>query len=189
MSDCGHMFQGGDKCNAPRGGTVPEVVGFNFDQIASFTEDADGRITGITLNPGAVGYRFEGFRNDMKKNDEVVNPGVGENQFKHTVGIVIYQRTQLDKNNIEALCKGKSVWVTESNGKDDDAVEVHGIQCGLRIVPGVLRNAHENGGFFILNFATDVEVGDYEEKLPQSLGTDYADAKDILDALAPEESS
>jgi hypothetical protein len=189
MSDCGKMFKGSspDCDNIPRGGTRPRVVGFNYDEIEDVTYDSDGRATVITLIGGATGYPFEGFRNDIKKSDEVINPGVGLNQFKHNIGLVVYSRTQEDKNNIEKLCKGRSVWITESKGKDDDAVEVHGLDVGVEIVPGSIRNLHENGGFFILSFATP--DGEYESKLPRSLGTDYDDAQDIIDTLAPAESS
>jgi len=175
--------------NIPRGGTKPLIIGINYDEIEvnGIAYDADGRVTGITLVAGADAYRFVGFRNDVKKSDEVINPGVGINQFKHLAGFVIYERTQLDKNNIERLAKGRSVWITESKGRDADAVEVHGLDVGMEIVPGAIRNLHENGGFFILNFATP--EGEYESKLPRSLGDDYADAQDIIDAIAPAVSS
>lgn len=174
--------------NIPRGGTRPLIIGINYDEInGQPTYDSDGRVLSIPLVPGAQAYRFYGFRNDVKKSDEVINPGVGINQFKHNAGFVIYERTQDDKNNIERLCKGRSVWITESKGKDADACEVHGLDVGMEIVPGSIRNAHENGGFFMLNFSTP--EGEYESKLPRSLGTDYEDAQDIIDAMAPAESS
>lgn len=186
---CGKMVRGSspDCDNIPRGGTQPEIIGFNHEEISAVAYDSDGRVLSITLVGGAVGYRFKGFRNDIKKSDEVINPGVGLNQFKHNAGLVIYERTQEDKNNIERLCKGRSVWITESRGRDDDAIEVHGLDVGMEIVPGSIRNLHENGGFFILSFATP--EGEYESKLPRSLGEDYADAQTIIDALAPAESS
>jgi hypothetical protein len=192
MSDCGKMFKGASGCfpsgtNPPRGGTRPRIAGFNYDDVIDITHDADGRVLTIIMAPGTTGYLFEGFRNDIKKSDEVINPGVGLNQFRHLVGLVIYSRTQEDKNNIEKLCKGRSIWITESKGKDDDAVELHGEDVGVEIVPGAIRNLHENGGFFLLNFATP--EGEFESKLPVSVGTDYDDAQEIIDALAPAESS
>jgi len=71
----------------------------------------------------------------------------------------------------------------ENKGKDADAVEVVGKDVGVEIVVGPIRNAHENGGFFILNFATP--EGEFESKLPQTLGTSYANAVTLIaDALA-----
>lgn len=172
-------------CTAlPTGGTNARVVVINFDDITGWTESTlDGRITGFTMTSGTSGYEFTGFRNDMKKSDEVVNPGIGINQFKHMCGWVIYERTQAQKNNIERLARGKFVVFIENKGKDADAWEVLGRDVGVEIVAGPIRNAHENGGFFVLSFAT--AEGEFESKLPQTLGTTYANALTLVaDALA-----
>jgi hypothetical protein len=183
---CGTIDLGSDPdCDAiPKGGTRARVIVINFDDIETFAEDADGRITSITLVAGAGSYLFTGFRNDVKKSDDVANPGVGLNQFLHKTGWVIYERTQEQKNNVENLARGRFVVIAENKGRDDDAVEVIGIDVGVEIVAGPIRNAHENGGFFMLNFSTP--EGEYEGKLPRSLGTDYDDAQTIIDALLAE---
>lgn len=180
---------GNNNCPLPRGGTRPRAIAFNFDEVLDHTEDSEGRILSIVLAPGATGHVFTGFRNDAKKSDEVVDPGVGPFQFKHNCGWIIYERTQEQKNNAEALAKGRFVVIIENKGKDDDAVEVLGIGVGVRLVAGVIRDAHANGGFFVLSFATPTEDHEFEGKLPQSLGTGYANAQTIIDSLIPEESS
>lgn len=170
--------------NLPSGGTVARAIVINhadLDPDAPFTEDADGNITAINLLAGKYAHLFTGFRNDVKKTDEVVNPGVGLNQFKHGAGWVIYSRLQVQKNNVEKLARGKFVVILENKGKDADALEVIGKKVGVEIVPGVIRNAHENGGFFMLNFATI--DGEFEPKLPQTLGATYAAGNAIVDAL------
>lgn len=172
--------------NIPKGGTRARVGVINYDDIDSITADSDGRITAITLAGGATGYAFTGFRNDVKKSEEVINPGVGINQFRHSVSWVIYERTQEQKNNIERLSKGRFVVVAENRGKDDDAFEVIGVGVGVEIVPGAVRNAYENGGFFVLNFATP--EGEYEPKLPQTLGTSYSNGSTLFDSLFPPDS-
>lgn len=189
MSDCGRITMGSeiDCDNIPRGGTRNRAIAFNFDDVEAPTLDSEGKITTFNVADGAVGYIFMGFRNDVKKSDEVINPGVGLNQFKHLGGWVIYERTQEQKNNIEKLAKGRFVLILENKGRDADAVEVIGLDVGVEIVAGAIRNAHENGGFFIMNFATP--EGEYESKLPRTLGTSYSNAQTLLDALAPEESS
>lgn len=167
----------------PAGGTVARVGVINYDDISSITEDSDGRITAISLKAGKEGYLFSGFRNDVQKSEEVANPGIGLNQFRHLVRWVIYERTQEQKNNIERLAKGRFVVVAENRGKDDDAFEVYGIGVGVEIVAGTIRNAFENAGVFVLPFATP--EGEFEPKLPQSLGSSYSNAVSIFDGLFP----
>ena len=179
---CGTIALGSDvACDAQaKGGTQSTITLFNYDDIDGYTE-ASGGITAIDLATGKQGWQFTGFRNDVKKSDEVVNPGVGLNQFRHLAGFVIYERTQAQKNNIEKLCKGRFVAIIENKGKDADAFEVLGKSVGLEIVVGPIRNAHENGGFFIMNFATP--EGEFEPKLPQTLGTSYSNAETVIAAL------
>jgi len=173
-------------CTAlPIGGTRARFVFINHNDLDDdnpFTEDVNGKITAINLKPGKTGHLFTGFRNDMKKTDEVVDPGVGLQQLKHTAGLVIYERTQAQKNNIEKLIRGKFVVLGENRGKDADALEVIGLRSGVQVTPGVIRNAHENGGFFMVNLAT--ADGDYEPKLPQTLGATYAAGLTIFDSLS-----
>ena len=170
--------------NLPAGGTVATIIAINFNDIQSYTV-VDGRITAIVLKSGKVAYLFSGFRNDVKDSEEVINPGIGLNQFKHLAGFTLYSRTQVQKNNIEKLSRGKFVFIVQLRGKDSDAYIVLGIKNGMAKVPEAIRNAHENGGYFLLNFATDTEDGEYEPKLPQSLGTDYGDAAMIINNLLP----
>lgn len=179
---CGIITVGSDvACDAQsRGGTETTVTLINLSEIDSVTE-ASGRITVITLVATKRAWQFTGWRNDVKKSDEVVNPGVGLNHFKHNCSFVIYERTQAQKDNIEKLAKGKFVAIIENKGKDADAYEVLGVGVGLEIVAGPIRNAHENGGFFMINLSTP--EGEFEKKLPQSLGTDYADALVQIAAL------
>ncbi len=181
---CGSIEVGSaaDCANLPAGGTRARVIVINFDDITDW-DGSNGKITQITMRPGTVGYEFTGFRNDMKKSEEVLNPGIGLNQFKHLAGWVIYERTQAQKNNIEKLARGRFVVIAENKGKDDDAIEVLGKDVGIEIVAGPIRNAHENGGFFMVNFATP--EGEFEGKLPQTLGLSYgAGVAIIADVLA-----
>lgn len=169
----------------PAGGTEARFLLINHKDLADaapFTFDADGNITAVTLKAGGkVAYEFTGFRNDMKKFDEVVNPGVGLNEFHHGCGMIVYKRTQLQKNMLEQLSRGKFVVVAENRGRDTDALEVLGVRCGVEIVVGKIRDAHANGGYFVVNFKTI--DGDFEPKLPQTLGATYALGCTIRDGL------
>lgn len=184
---CGTITMGSniDCDNIPKGGSVARVGVLNYDDVTDITV-VDGRITAITLREGARGYVFRGFRNDVQKSEEVANPGIGLNQFRHLIRWVVYERTQEQKNNIEKLAKGRFIVVAENRGKDDDAFEVYGVGVGVEIVAGAIRNAFENAGVFVLPFATP--EGEFEPKLPQSLGTDYDNASMLFDTYFPEDS-
>lgn len=185
---CGSITMGStpDCDNLPKGGTRARVGVWNYDDVLGVTTDANGRVTAVSVAPGATGYVFPGFRNDVQKSDEVVNPGIGINQFRHLCRWVVYERTQEQKNNVERLSKGRFIVVVENRGKDDDAFEVLGLGVGVEIVAGAIRNAYENGGFFVLNFATP--EGEFETKLPQSLGADYESALTLFDQYFPADS-
>lgn len=173
-------------CPPPPSGTRPRFGVINFDDLDPdnpFTEDSNGRITDINLRAGKVMYQFTGFRNDMKKSEEVVDPGVGPFQFKHNAGLIVYERTQVQKKNLEGAVKSRVIIISELKGRDADSYEVVGLRVGLMMNVGEIRNAHANGGFFILSLSTPTGDNEYESRLPQSLGTDYANASDMFDAL------
>jgi len=78
--------------------------------------------------------------------------------------------------------------VVENKGKSADSIEVIGKEVGLEIVAGVIRNAHENGGFFVISLSTPDDQGELEGKLPQTLlvaGESYADNLTYLEGLLP----
>jgi len=181
---CGNITRGSSaNCeNLPAGGTRARLILINTDDLATsngFTEDGDGKITDINVIAGRAGYEFTGFRNDMKNIDEVVNPAVGLNQFTHQTSWVIYERTQLQKNNVERLARGRFYDIVELKGQEDDSVILLGKSVGLEIVAGPIRNAHENGGMFTITLKTP--EGEYESKLPQTVGTSYSNAQTIID--------
>jgi hypothetical protein len=193
MAACGAIDRGSqaDCDNIPEGGTRARLILFNYDDIESYTEDADGNITDIVLVPGATGYEFLGFRNDVKKSEEVIKPEVGIPKFKHNLGWVIYENTQVQKNNVENIARGRFTAVAENKGKDANVFEVVGKGVGLEIVAGPIRNAHENGGFFVLSVSTPDDQGELESKLPQTLqapagsGTIYQANLALIESLLP----
>ena len=190
--ECGAIDRGSsaDCDNLPVGGTEARMIIMNTSDISGYDIDADGNITNITLKPGAFGYEFIGFRNDMKATQEALSVAVGPTRFKHGVGLNIYEMTQLQKNNIEKLARGNVVAIVENRGKDANAHEVFGKGVGLQIVPGVIRNAHENGGLYVLLLATPDGEGLTEPKLPQTLlvtgsGTAYEENLAFIETLLP----
>jgi hypothetical protein len=63
---------------------------------------------------------------------------------------------------------------------------VMGKGVGLEIVAGPIRNAYENGGFFVINLATADDQNVLESKLPQTLlATNYAGTLALIESLLP----
>ena len=186
---CGSITRGStiEECaDIPPGGTRARLLLANIDEIESYTEDVDGQITAITMVDDATFYEFTGFRNDVKKSEEVIKPEIGIPKFKHNVGWVIYENTQIQKNNIENIVRGRFVAIVENKGKDVNSFEVVGKDVGLEIVAGPIRNAHENGGFFVLSLSTPDDQGELEGELPKTLiVTDYAATLAYLEGLLP----
>lgn len=165
----------------PAGGTEPVLYLFNQEEVDDIAEDAQGTITSITMDAGEKAYKFLGFGNDMKKTDEVADPGIGAKQLLHAISWVIYARTQEMKEQIERIIRKKFYAVIPNNGRDGAAWEFYGKKVGLSIVAGPIRNSHENGSYFVINLKTP--DGQFEPRLPQTFMTDYETAKDALDAL------
>ena len=186
---CGQITRGStvEECaDLPPGGTRARLLLANVDDIEDYTEDADEQITAINLVDGATLHEFTGFRNDVKKSEEVIKPEIGIPKFKHNVGWVIYENTQIQKNNIENIVRGRFVAVVENKGKDANSFEVVGKGVGLEIVAGPIRNAHENGGFFVISLSTPDDQGELEGQLPQTLiVTDYPGTLAYLATLLP----
>jgi hypothetical protein len=176
--------------NLPPGGTNARLILMNIDEIDGFTEDGNLNVTDIDMAAGAFAYEFLGFRNDMKKSEEVIKPEVGIPKFKHNVGFVVYENTQIQKNNVEKIARGRFVAIVENRGKDANAFEIVGKAVGLEIVAGPIRNAHESGGFFVLSLSTPDDQGELEPQLPQTLlvagsGTPYQANLAFIESLLP----
>lgn len=181
---CGRINIGSEpNCDdLPEGGTRARLILFNYRDVESIEEDENGIITAINLTPGTQAYEFLGFRTDVKKEDGVIKT-VRKSRFKHSVGFVVYENDQLQKNNIKALVRGRFIAIVETRGQDENSVEVVGKHVGLRIVGGTVRDAHENGGFFVINLSTPDGTAEFETKLPQNLGYSYGEALAIIEGL------
>lgn len=209
---CGTITRGSsiEECDElPPAGTRSRLILINFDDVVRIYTNDDQKIIGITLRSqvsggieldaeldaefssaeifGAGGFEFTGFRNDVKKSEEVVKREKSKQRFIHSVGFVVYEVDQLQKTNLREMAKGRFLAIVESKGETEDSIEVLGRDCGLQIVEGQIRNAHENGGVFTLNLSTPNNGVEFERKLPQTLGVSYQDGLDIIDDLLNEE--
>jgi hypothetical protein len=181
--NCGRIGSGSepDCDDLPEGGTRARLILMNYKDVARIYEN-NGVITSIELVPGKRAYEFLGFRSDVKKIDEVAKT-VLKSRFKHSVGFVVYELDQLQKNNIKRLVKGRFIGIIENRGKDENSIEVVGKNVGLSVVGGVIRDAHSNGGFYVINLATPDNGKEFEKKLPQNLGYSYGEGLTIIDGL------
>ena len=145
-----------------------------------------GVITQIVLYPGKQAYEFFGFRNDVKKVEEVERISSNKKRFLHRCGFVIYEVDQLQKVNINHMAKGRFMAIVERKGGDEDSLELLGRDCGLKMQAGRIRDVHQNSGVFIIDLATPGGV-EYERKLPQTVGTSYTNGLEIIDDLLESE--
>lgn len=181
--DCDKIKKGETyDCTRPlQGGAEPNVVLYNKADILSYTYGATpNQITGITLRPGASGYLFEGFGRSVSPTTEVIKLGSGQNLAKHAVGLYIFGRSQLTKNNIQSIMLGSFVAVVEGVKKDQDSFEVYGKDCGLTLAPGLIQNVNENNGAFVLMLTTPENQG--EGLLAQTFydGTAYESTRTLV---------
>lgn len=167
----------------PPSGTRARLILINYVDIQKIYYSDIGVIVSVEMKAGKVGYEFTGFRSDVKKSEEVVKRQVSNKRFKHNVGFVIYDQTQIQKSNIRNVIRGRFVAIVENHGQNANSVEVLGKDCGLEIVGGVIRNAHEDGGYFIINLSTPDNGVEFERKLPQNLGISYENAQEIIDDI------
>jgi hypothetical protein len=184
---CGTITRGaGSDCDNPlKSGTRPRIFIANFDDVLSTTPSATtpNLITAITFATGTTSFLFEGFKQDIKPTQEFIAPSNGLNQHKHGVGFIVYEISQLQKNNLQRMNKGRFVAIVENNGKNENSFEVYGLGSGLEIVPGLTRDTYANGGGYIIALATPET--EFEPLLPQTIfSTDYATTLALVNEYA-----
>jgi hypothetical protein len=185
---CGQITLGSEAdCAAlPAAGTRAKAYVMNYDDIDSYTE-AGGVITDITLKAGKYAYLFTGLGNSFKTSVDFArsaNTGVG--RYKHKNSIVIYDRTQAQKDNITSMGNGRFVVVAQFNGPstDEDQFILLGKNTGVELTAGTILDAFANDGFFVLNMSTPEGEIENEVELPQSVwDTDRTITEAMLDAL------
>lgn len=162
------------------GGSVwDSTFDFTFGPVVSGS--AIGVITQIVLKPLKQAYEFFGFKQDIKKNEEAVNNGKLKTRFIHSTELIIYEIDQVQKKNLQRMAKGRFMAIVENKGKGDDAFELLGKECGLKM--RLLRDAHETNGVYKIALQTPDNGVEYERKLPQTVGTSYANGLNIIDGL------
>lgn len=168
-------------------GTRARLILINFEDVSKIYYSDDGVITDVVMKPGKVGYEFTGLRNDMRKSEESQKTSQNKKRFVHHCGFVIYEVHQIQKINIKDIVKGRFIAIIEGKGQDDNSIELLGKDCGLQIDGGPIRDAYETGGVFIINLSTPDNSIEFEHKLPQTLGTSYANGLEIIAEILDED--
>lgn len=184
---CGTITRGSQPdCENPlKSGTRPRLFLANYDDLVSVTVSTStpNLITAATFATGGTSFLFEGFKQDMKPTQEFIAPSNGANQVKHGVSFVVYDISQLQKNNLQRVNKGRFIAIVENNGKNADSFEFYGLGSGLEIVPGLTRDTYANGGGYLITLATP--ESEFEPLLPQTFfSTDYATTLALVEEYA-----
>jgi len=185
---CGTITIGSDpNCVTPlKAGTRPRLLLANYSDVVSVTTSTStpNLITAITFASNTVFHVFNGYKQDVKPTQEVIAPANGANQLKHNLGFVVYDISQIQKNNLQRLIKSEGlIAICENKGKDANSFEVYGLGSGLQIVPGVARDTNANGGGYVIQLAT--LEGEFEPLLPQTIfTTDYATTLALIEGYA-----
>jgi hypothetical protein len=184
---CGDLESGGGyDCDDPLYGGVKQRIGvINKDDIASITYSAavPNLITGITLKSGKVMHLFLGFRNAFTPTLEAVENPSGPTVWKHSMNFFAFMNSQLWKNQLERMGKGRFIVVFINEKENADAFEVQGLARGLELQAGAVNNKIENNGAYNLILAN--RAGQEEPRPPQTFfSTDFAGTTTAFDALA-----
>jgi len=183
---CGSLTRGAKyNCADPlQGGSAPNVTLINADDVLGITISGTtpNLITDIDLVSGASAYSFEGYGRSVTPQQEVITLGSGQNVTKHQVGLFIFDDSQDQKNNIQAMLVGRYVAIVEKIKKNSNTFSVYGLGNGLELQPGVINQLNENNGAYNIVLATPANQG--EALLPQTLfTTDYATTKALVTGL------
>jgi hypothetical protein len=183
---CGELDGGSSyNCDTPlQGGAEPNVLLINYKHVLGKTDGAiTNLIESLILENGKSGFLYEGFGRSVTPQQEVIKLGNSQNLAKHQVGIIIFDRSQQAKNNIQNLMLGKFVAIVQGSSKDEQAFEIYGLNNGLELVPGVIQQLNENNGAYLVTLATGENQA--ESKLPQTLfDTDFATTYAYVRGLA-----
>ena len=180
-SACGGITVGAPyDCNTPIvPGVNQRLILGNQDDIAviAYSVSNPSLITNITLKAGKAAYVFEGVRQSLTPQYELV-PGTITVGYLHTINFLAFDISQVAKDNYEKMALGK-LWAVIENknalGNGDSVFEVYGIQVGMEASAITRIPAdQETGGAFTISLTTPEAEGK-EPKMPQSwFDTDYA---------------
>lgn len=141
----------------PVGGVKPIMRLINIEDIETVTYDATNPliITAITLKTGKQAFKYEVFKRGHKPRFTKVN-GDFKDSYRHEVDSSIQVWDNATKAQVEALNSASVVAVVENLQNTGDArIEVYGLEAGLYVADGAVRNLNENDGVYVYTLASD----------------------------------
>lgn len=170
--------------NIPQPGNDPTLVLVNKEDLnaGSITYNSAGTlITNVTLAVNRPAYLFQGWKDSVKTKVELVQTDTGP-MFKHTVDLVVYDVSPVQRQNLERMCRGSVSAFVEKRKKDSNSFELYGMDAGLYVVPGTLYSSNENGGVFKITLSS--LEGQEEAEMQQTvLSNDYNATKALIQGL------
>ena len=170
--DCSNILQGGV-------GDGSRLILILKDDISSFTYDANGVCTALTLVSGKSAFAFDGIKQSLKPKFERQAAPSGQSVYKHTADFFYFEYTQIAKNNLARMANGRYVAIYSNAKQDVNAYEILGTEVGLEMTE-CMRAPQENGGAIKVVLASP--EGEFESRPPRTfLTTDYTTSKTTLE--------
>jgi hypothetical protein len=170
--DCSNILQGGV-------GDSSRLILVLKEDISSYTFDANGVITAITLASGKSAFSFDGIKQSLKPKFERQASPSGQSVYKHTAEFFYFEYTQIAKNNLARMANGRYVAVYANAKQDVNAYEVLGTDVGLEMTE-CMRAPQENGGAIKVTLASP--ENEFESRPPRTIfTTDYNSTKTLLE--------
>lgn len=172
----------------PVGGVKSSMRLINSEDIATITRDPANPliVTGMTLKIGKKAFTYEVFKRGHKPRFTKVNGDFGD-RYRHEVDTSIQVWDNATKAQVEGLNGASLVAIVENLQNTGDArFEIYGLEAGMYVADGAVRNLNENDGVYVFTLASD-DLS-LEAHIPSSFwSTTYSAtvaALEVLDAVA-----
>lgn len=146
-----------DCATQPVGGVKSTMRLINIDDIATITRDVANPliVTDIVLKTGKKAYKYEVFKRGHKPRFTKVN-GDYADRYRHEIDTSIQVWDNDTKAQVEGLNGASVVAIVENLQNTGDArIEIYGLDAGLYVADGAVRNLNENDGVYALTLASD----------------------------------
>lgn len=190
---CTGIFQGQTiSCQDPLvTGLRQRLLLANLEDVEQFTKDltpgSENVITGIVMKPGTSFFEFEGVKQSISCQSDIVNGSVSVG-YDHTVNLSIFEVDNVARQNMQAMAYKPQVAILEASSPDtslgNGIFQVYGQNRGLEVLTNTRIDADQDtGGAYVIQLKTSDEGGK-EPTLPEVLyNTDYPTSLAIVDAL------
>lgn len=140
-------------CDSGATGLVSAII-INKADIVSFTAESSGRVSAITLLPGAKAYKIDTVKRTLVLTLALkINEGA-PNAFSHSASIILTGATGV-YNAIASLSNGSFVILAKVSGSN--TVNAYGMYYGLS-AKAFERSTHDNGGWASVTLETPENV-------------------------------